>query len=148
MRLRVTLALALTAAPVASMRLSADWKATDGFRDASFCSFDPARYQGMINDDARTSAFAEAIHRAIRGREGELVVLDIGTGPAALLALIAARAGARRVYAVEVQSEVAALAREAVAQAVVEGDVEDGVVQVFEGFSTALECASNPLIHP
>ena len=118
--------------------LRARWSATDGFSDASFCSFNAARYQGMVDDEERTTLFAEAIRDALRRRPGA-VVLDIGTGPEALLALIAARAGARKVYAVEVQPEVAALARQAIAVAVEAGDVPAGLIEVHEGFSTTLE---------
>lgn len=118
--------------------LRARWSATDGFSDASFCSFNAARYQGMVDDEERTTLFAEAIRDALRRRPGA-VVLDIGTGPEALLALIAARAGAKKVYAVEVQPEVAVLARQAIAVAVEAGDVSAGLIEVHEGFSTTLE---------
>ena len=121
-------------AVAASFRpLRATWKATDGFKDPSFCSFDEARYRGMINDNGRTPVFAQAIRRALQDREGQLVVLDIGTGPEALLALIAARAGAKKVYAIEAQPEVAELARRAVAAS---DDIPPGVVEVLQGFST------------
>ena len=89
----------------------------------------------MVDDVPRTTLFAEAIRDALRRRPGA-VVLDIGTGPEALLALIAARAGAKKVYAVEMQPEVAELARQAVAAAT---DVPAGLIEVHEGFSTTLE---------
>ena len=92
----------------------------------------------MVDDEERTTLFAEAIRDALRRRPGA-VVLDIGTGPQALLALIAGRAGAKKVYAVEVQPEVAALARQAIANAVEAGEVPAGLIEVYEGFSTALE---------
>ena len=92
----------------------------------------------MVDDEERTTLFAEAIRDALRRRPGS-VVLDIGTGPQALLALIAGRAGAKKVYAVEVQPEVAALARQAIANAVEAGEVPAGLIEVHEGFSTALE---------
>ena len=133
----LTLISALTV--VTTSPLAASWAATDGFRDPSFISFDPARYQGMVNDQARTPVFAKAIRQALSGREGELVVLDIGTGPEALLALIAARAGAKKVYAIEAQPEVAELARAAIEASVAAGEVPAGVVEVLEGFSTSLE---------
>lgn len=119
--------------------LNAQWAATDGFKDAKFCSFDSARYQGMVNDQSRTPVFAEAIRRALLGREGELVVLDIGAGPVALLALLAAKAGAKKVYAIEVNPEVAELARQAIADSVARGEVADGVVTLLQGFSTEID---------
>eukprot|EP00976_Prorocentrum_cordatum_P024862 505850-Prorocentrum_minimum.AAC.2 len=50
------------------------------------------------------------------GKEGRVSVVDIGTGPFALLAIAAAKAGARkvRVYAIEADPEVAKLARRAI----------------------------------
>jgi len=72
-------------------------------------------YEAMRDDGPRTSKYAAAIKRRLAGQEGKAIVVDIGTGPFALLAVIAARAGARRVYAIEKTPAVAALAREAVA---------------------------------
>jgi protein arginine N-methyltransferase 1 len=51
----------------------------------------------MLADSDRFSAYAEAIAKAVRPGD---VVLEIGCGPA-VFALLACRAGARRVYAVE-----------------------------------------------
>ena len=52
-----------------------------------------------------------------------------------MLALIAARAGARKVYAIEANAEAVRRAREAVSRAT---DVPPGVIEVLEGFSTAV----------
>ena len=116
--------------------LSASWCATDGYPDPSFVSFSADAYVYMLNDPGRTKVFETAIKERLKGREGELVVLDIGTGPEALLALFAARAGAKKVYAVEVQPAVAEAARQAVRAAT---DVPEGRIEIFEGFSTELE---------
>ncbi len=51
----------------------------------------------MLNDRKRTESFLEAIRRVVRPGD---VVVDLGTGTG-ILALAAARAGARRVYAIE-----------------------------------------------
>ena len=56
-------------------------------------------YEAMRDDVPRTESFARAIERRLKGREA--TVLDIGTGPFALLAVIAAKAGAKKVYAIE-----------------------------------------------
>lgn len=125
----------LTPPPTDPSPLLAEWTATDGFSDRSFITFDPSAYKAMVDDASRTPLFEEAIKRRLRGREGELVVVDIGTGPFALLALIAARAGAKKVYAIEAVPKAADLARKAVKAA---RDVPAGVVTVIEGFSTEL----------
>jgi len=59
--------------------------------------YDIYAYGGMVGDKTRTDAYAEALRRAITP---ETVVLDLGTG-IGVLALLAAKAGARRVYAVD-----------------------------------------------
>jgi type I protein arginine methyltransferase len=51
----------------------------------------------MLNDRARTSSFIESIHEVVRRGD---VVVDIGTGTG-VLAVAAAQAGARHVYAIE-----------------------------------------------
>jgi protein arginine N-methyltransferase 1 len=51
----------------------------------------------MIADNARFGAYAEAIQRAVRPGD---VVVDLGCGPG-IFALLACRAGARRVYAID-----------------------------------------------
>lgn len=82
-----------------------------------------ADYESMRDDVQRTSKFQRAIERNLAARGDGAVVLDIGTGPFALLALMAARAGAQRVYAVEKSAEAAELARAAVQNAGFEGRV-------------------------
>jgi protein arginine N-methyltransferase 1 len=51
----------------------------------------------LLDDEARTRAFIDAIERSVRPGD---VVVDLGTGNA-VLAMAAARAGAARVYAIE-----------------------------------------------
>src|SRR5882724_1550507 len=69
--------------------------------------YDVATYGGMIADKGRTSSY----DRALRARvKPGAVVLDIGAGPG-IMALLACRAGAARVYAVE-PDDVIHLARQ------------------------------------
>lgn len=67
-------------------------------------------HAAMLLDEVRVGWFARAIAAAVRPGD---VVLDLGSGTG-LLAMLAARAGARRVYAVE-QSPIAEMARDLIA---------------------------------
>jgi SAM-dependent methyltransferase len=64
-------------------------------------------HRTMIRDRIRTEAFRRALETSVRPGD---VVLDVGTGTG-ILSLLAARAGARRVYAVE-QTSIARVAEE------------------------------------
>lgn len=89
----------------------------------------PSFHRPMLADEARNDAYARAIARAASGR----MVLDIGTG-SGLLAMLAARAGARRVVACEANPALAATAREIVA-----ANGLESVVEIVGRHSTKLE---------
>lgn len=82
----------------------------------------------MLHDEARTNAFIQAIEATVTPDD---VVLDVGTGTG-VLAAAAARAGARKVYAVEA-SKIADLAEKALSKT----DHADRI-QVLRGWSTQL----------
>ena len=83
----------------------------------------------MLHDDRRTNDFLAALADAVRPGD---VVLDIGTG-SGVLAIAAARAGARHVYAVEA-SDIA----EAAARVFALNDMEDRITLVA-GWSRQIE---------
>lgn len=99
-----------------------------------FLRFYEDQYDAERDDTRRTPQFIQAIQERVKSRPG-LTVLDIGTGPFALFALVAARAGAKKVYAVEGNPEAAERARNTIAE---QEDVPEGVIEVIEGFSTAV----------
>ena len=115
--------------PRGNIALAAEW--TQNYFDQPI---DLTAYDAMADDTTRTPLFAAAIQRRLKGQVG-WTVLDIGTGPHCLLALIAARAGARRVYAIEANEAAAERARQSVKLA---RDVPDGIVTVITGFSTSV----------
>lgn len=89
----------------------------------------PKFHLRMLRDGLRNTAYRAAIERFAPGR----VVLDIGTG-SGLLSMMAARAGAKRVYACEANAMLAASAR-----AVIAANGLTDRITVFERHSTALD---------
>lgn len=69
-------------------------------------SFAPAEHLEFVKNRRRNAAFRRALERHAPGR----TVLDVGTG-SGLLAIYAARAGARRVYAMEKDTTMVQIAR-------------------------------------
>ena len=84
----------------------------------------------MLNDRTRTDAYLWAIEKVVRPGD---VVVDIGTGTG-ILAAAAARAGASRVYAIEMDPHIAAVA----AQVFTANGVEDRV-RLVHGASTSVD---------
>lgn len=97
-----------------------DWKVVD--------------YEAMRDDEPRTQGYEAAIKKRLAGTDGSITVVDIGTGSFALLAIMAARAGARKVYAIEKNAEAAELARKTVEKEKLQDKIE-----VIEGDSMQVE---------
>ena len=110
------------------------WSALDNhYNPDAVWGFSDEAYQLMTDDQTRTPLFAKAIAQRIgESPDKTLTILDIGTG-FALLSILAAEAGARKVYAVEVNPDVARRARDH------RGGGWSDVIEVLEGFSTLLE---------
>ncbi|CAI8053809.1 Protein arginine N-methyltransferase 7, partial [Geodia barretti] len=80
------------------------------------CELARSQYGDMLHDTARNQLYCQAIEKAVsdmkaKGRAAH--VLDIGTGTG-LLSMMAARAGAARVTAVEVMRPMVRIAREVI----------------------------------
>ena len=90
---------------------------------------DPVEHARMLHDDRRTSDYIAALREAVGPDD---VVLDIGTG-SGVLAVAAARAGARHVYAVEA-SDIAGVAERVFA----ENGVQDRIT-LIRGWSREIE---------
>jgi precorrin-6B methylase 2 len=90
---------------------------------------DPVEHARMLHDDRRTRDYISALRQAVRPDD---VVLDIGTG-SGVLAVAAARAGARHVYAVEA-SDIADVAERVFAR----NGVQDRVT-LIRGWSREIE---------
>jgi len=83
-----------------------------------FVSFDMAAYTAMKEDKSRTPFFRRAIGKRLSAFPPETqIVLDLGTGPFALFAIMAAELGAKKVYAIEADPIVAESARVAIQKA-------------------------------
>ncbi len=88
-----------------------DTKALQGLSSV-YRSIIPQWHFVMLGDAERNSAFDIAIQSAVNQ---DSVVLDIGSGTG-LLAMMAVRAGAKHVYSCEVVPEIAAMAKQIVAE--------------------------------
>jgi precorrin-6B methylase 2 len=99
---------------------------SDSVLHATFDS--PSPHVQMLEDRVRTSAFLAALDEVVRADD---IVVDIGTGTG-VLAVGAARSGARHVYAIEATP----LAHEA--REVVRANGLDDRVTVVEGWSTRI----------
>ena len=92
-----------------------------------------------MNDQSRTPLFEQTIINRLNiaeGGPGSQTVLDLGTGPFALFAVIAAKNGAGKVYAIEASKEAAASARDTVKKL-----GYDTKITILEGFSTDITLA-------
>jgi acyl-CoA synthetase (AMP-forming)/AMP-acid ligase II len=69
--------------------------------------FDETLYRAMTNDRARNDRFLEAFEAGVRDK----IVVDIGCGKDAILSRLCVEAGARKVYAVELNETAATQAR-------------------------------------
>ena len=78
-----------------SISIDASWSAVDGLNsNNNFVAFDPSAYKAMKDDPTRTPLFEKSIIRLLGSDPESKTVLDLGTGPFALFAILAAQAGA------------------------------------------------------
>lgn len=86
-------------------------------------------YELMETDEVRNRAYGNAIQEAVSGK----VVLELGTGRKALWALFCARAGAKRVYAIEANQKAYQSSLDVVRSRGIEN------VHLIHGFSDQVE---------
>ncbi len=79
---------------------------------SEFLVYDDLAYYAMTSDERRNDSYRAAITRHVPGK----VVVDIGTGPEALLSRFCIEAGARHVYAIELLKETYLKAQARLAQ--------------------------------
>ena len=114
--------------------IGASWSAVDGLNaNNNFVSFDATAYKAMKDDPTRTPLFKAAIIRQLGTDPESKTVLDLGTGPFALFAIMAAQVGAGKVYAMEADPQAAQSAQQAITKA-----GYDDVITLLQGFSTEL----------
>jgi len=128
-----------TAAAMAAFRAAVDLAPGDAAARAALSGLlsglIPGWHFPMLADAARNDAYATAIAKAVRPG---MQVLDIGTG-SGLLALLAARAGASHVTAVEAHPVIAATARQIVAK-----NGYEATITVIAKRSTELDASMLP----
>jgi predicted RNA methylase len=132
-------ALAVVERVITPFRLSASWSATSGLNslhpnDPNFVSFDSSAYVAMRDDPSRTPLFKKALQDRLNAAPGgpeSQTVLDLGTGPFALFAVMAAEMGAGKVYAIEANKDIADNARKVIKEL-----GYDDVITVLDGLST------------
>lgn len=119
----------------------ASWSAVDGLNEMNdpnqnnkMVGFDMNSYKAMRDDQSRTPFFEQAILERLGKNPESQVVLDLGTGPFCLFAVIAAQLGAGKVYALEANPEAAASARNTVEKM----GLTD-IIEVVEGYSTKVQ---------
>ena len=90
---------------------------------------------GMLNDTVRNAAYEEAIARAVAVQKDDpnSIVLDIGSG-SGLLAMMAARGGAKRIVSCEACKPLSIAAKEIITE-----NGFDGSVFIFPAHSTKLK---------
>lgn len=122
------------------VHISAYWNAVDGLMSLDegkkFVSFDSSAYKAMLDDPARTPFFEKAIIKRLNSAPNgpkSQTVLDLGTGPFAVFAIIAAQAGAGKVYAIEANAQAVRSARATVKKL----GFQD-IIEVLEGFSNEI----------
>ncbi|UFZ08168.1 amino acid adenylation domain-containing protein [Bradyrhizobium ontarionense] len=97
---------------------------------AEFFVYDDIAYHAMTFDERRNASYRAAIADVVKDR----IVLEVGTGPEALLARFCAEAGARKVYAVELLEDSWTKARTRVAELGLEDRID-----VLHGDATRIE---------
>jgi predicted RNA methylase len=92
--------------------------------------YDDLAYDVLCFDPVKMNAYGNAIREQVKDK----IVVEIGTGSRAPLALICAEAGAKKVYAIEAGKEAAEQAEK-----LIKSQKLDHKIQVINGYSTDIE---------
>ncbi len=87
---------------------------------AEFYVYDEIAYRAMATHERRNEKYLNAFRQHLTDK----VVVDVGTGPQAILSQLAIQAGAKRVYAIEMREDIARQAREEIARLKLQGQIE------------------------
>ena len=117
-----------------SLKIRPDYTMAEENLAKAYTSLVPQWHFPMMNDLVRNEAYNEALKCVITS---ESVVLDIGTG-SGLLSMMAARAGARQIYACEMNSLIASKAEE-----IIRANNLDDKIKVLNKRSTDIEAGSD-----
>ncbi|TMC07455.1 MAG: amino acid adenylation domain-containing protein, partial [Chloroflexi bacterium] len=87
---------------------------------AEFYVYDQIAYRAMATHESRNEKYLSAFRERLKDQ----VVVDVGTGPQAILSQLAIEAGAKKVYAIDLREEVCRQAKDEIARRGLEQRIE------------------------
>jgi len=120
----------ITAYVAAKQEVEAEWWPSI----AEYFVYDDLAYHAMTSDERRNDSYRAAIRAHVRDK----VVVEVGTGPEAILSRFCVEAGARKVYAIELLPETYRKACERVRELGLDSQI-NGRIEVILGDATKVE---------
>ncbi|HZF31962.1 MAG TPA: amino acid adenylation domain-containing protein, partial [Gammaproteobacteria bacterium] len=87
---------------------------------AEFYVYDELAYRAMATHESRNEKYLNAFRKQLKDK----IVVDVGTGPQAILSQLAIQAGAKKVYAIDLRENICRQAKAAVASQGLEDRIE------------------------